>query len=150
MARKSILQFDGFEELLEEIKAADGDTERVIKAAAESGAQAYKQALNAECRASGVPSDVIQEIEKTVTAGKDYASARVGWKMGGYNPENPSAGYKAVFLNYGTPRRTTKTGANRGKVTKKGFIANAKRKARSKIKKAQKEALENILSRLKK
>lgn len=149
MARNNLLNLEGFDDLIKQIEAAGGESSRIAKAAAESGAQAYKEALTAECNRAGVPGDVTQEIKKKVTSNAERSTARVGWEMGAYNPENPSAGYKAVFLNYGTPKRTTKSGANRGQIVEKGFISKAKKKAKKQIKKSQQKALETILKRLK-
>lgn len=83
--------------------------------------------------------------------------------MGNYDPKNPSAGYKAVFRNYGTVRRTVKDtgehatvggnwktlGTDRGAVTGTGFIATAKDASRPKVKKIQRQKLDDILKGLK-
>jgi hypothetical protein len=79
-----------------------------------------------------------------IVEGNTYR-AEVGYKKGSYDPSNPSDGYKVVFLNYGTPRRTM-----HGKVKARGFILNAKKKASPQIKKAQKATLEKILGRVSK
>jgi hypothetical protein len=71
--------------------------------------------------------------------------ARVGYKKGAYNPNDISDGYKVVFSNYGTPKRS-----KHGKIEAKGFIDRAQKNARKRIKKAQKEALEKILERVSK
>ena len=81
------------------------------------------------------------EIQK---AGNAYI-ARVGYAQTAYNPNNPSDYTKAIFLNYGTPHRS-----KHGKVTARGFVAKARKKASAPIKKAQKETLEKILERVSK
>lgn len=53
---------------------------------------------------------------------------------------------KACYLNYGTPRRTTTKGANRGAVQPRGFISNAKRSAAQKMN-ARKRAMLKELAR---
>lgn len=72
-------------------------------------------------------------------------TARVGYKKGAYNPADPSDGYKVVFANYGTPRRS-----EHGKMVAKGFIQKAKKSARPQIKKKQEATLKSILERLRK
>lgn len=153
-----------FSDLLEKIQEAEGDIEAATWEAARKGAKVMRDQLIEECNASGVPSSVSNAI--TFSAERDSSGNRfacnVGWRMGEYNPDNPSVGHKAVFLNYGTPRREVKTGGvhvsvngkwvtlgrDRGYIDAKGFIGRAKKKARPKIKKAQKECLKNILKGL--
>ena len=154
-----------FEKMLEKIKAANGDIDKTVKRVADECAKVMHDELASECSASGVPSSVSGEIkhEVNVTAGGNVYEVKAGWKMGEYNPQNPSAGYKAVFLNYGTARRSTKKprmhqslggewvtlGTDRGSIAARGFIARAKKNAGKRIKKVQKEALQKMLEELK-
>lgn len=154
-----------FSELLEDIKDAGGDVDKAAKQLADECAKTMHNELVSECNASGVPASVSGEVQHNVTstAGGNTYLIEAGWKMGDYNPKNPSAGYKAVFLNYGTPRRAVKgskrvhrnvNGAwvtlkqDRGAVTARGFIDRAKKSARKKIKKTQTEALKQMLKEL--
>ena len=154
-----------FDLLMEKIQSAGGNVEKVALDVAKKSADVVSKELKNECNAKGVPASVSSEIKTTVTqedAGTRYACA-VGWKMGDYNPRNPTTGYKAVFLNYGTPRRKVKTdkmrlkmgndfravGRDRGAVEALGFIESAKKSARKKVKKIQEEALQEALKELK-
>ena len=153
-----------FNGLLEKIKDAGGNIENAARRAASECAEAAHDELVSECNASGVPASVSGEIEHgvTVTAGGNVYEIKAGWKMGDYNPKNPSAGFKAVFLNYGTARRSTKEdrvihdfggefvtlGKNRGAIAARGFIARAKKGTSKKVKKIQKEALKKMLKEL--
>lgn len=155
------VDFDG---LLEAVQAAGGDIDKAAKHAADECASVMHDDLVSECNASGVPASVSGAIEHSVnvTSGGNRFEIEAGWKMGAYNPDNPSAGYKAVFLNYGTPRRTTKKdrvrhafggefvtlGKNRGAIAARGFINRAKKSAGKKVKKVQKEALQKMLKEL--
>lgn len=154
------LDFDG---LLEAVKAAGGDVDRAALRAANECAKVAHDELVSECNASGVPSSVSREITHgvNVTGGGNVYEVEAGWKKGDYNPKNPSAAYKAVFLNYGTARRAvTKRvkyplngefvtlGTDRGAVTARGFIARAKKSAGKRVKKVQKEALQEMLKEL--
>ena len=158
---KLTLDFDG---MLEAIKDAGGDIGNAAKQTAEKCAEAMHEELVAECNASGVPASVSGKIEHgvNVTSGGNVYEIEAGWSKGDYDPDNPSAAYKAIFLNYGTPKgpRHVKkathvpfrggwvTTANRGQIVGKGFIDRAQKSAKKKIKKVQKEALQKILKEL--
>lgn len=152
-----------FAPLLERIKEAEGDVEAAAWTAARKGAKVMYDELKNEATASGVPASVTNEI--TFQAERDDAGNRiackVGWRIPPYDPSNPSAGHKAIFMNYGTPHRHGRSGTkafidgrwvtldtDRGYITGRGFIGRAKKKARPKIKKAQEEALREILGGL--
>ena len=164
MAKASLKLTVDFKKLLEDIKDAGGDVELAAMKTAVKCAEAMHEELVSECNASGVPSNVSGEIQHNVnaTSGGNVYEIEAGWKMGDYNPKNPSAGYKAVFLNYGTARRTTKArvvhqniggnwvtlGTDRGAITARGFIGRAKKSAGKRVKKIQKEALQEMLKEL--
>ena len=139
-----------FNSLLEKIKEAEGDIEAATWEAARKGAKVMYDELQAQCSASGVPASVSNAI--TFQAERDNSGNRfackVGWRVPDYDPKNPSPAHKAIFLNYGTPHRQTESGADRGYMDGKGFIGRAKKKARPKIKKAQEDALTEILEGL--
>lgn len=153
-----------FMPLLEKIQKAQGDVEKATWEAARKGAKVMRDELVAECNASGVPQSISGAITfqaERDSAGNRYA-CKVGWRVPEYDPKNPSIAHKAIFLNYGTPKRFTKKevvvsingkmhslGTDRGRIDGKGFIGRAKKKARPKIKKAQEEALREILEGLK-
>lgn len=153
-----------FSDLLEKIQKAEGNLEEAAWTAARVGAREMYKTLLSEAEASNVPSNVTDKIriQADRDAGGNRMAARVGWAMGDYDPRDPSEGYQAVFVNYGTPRRSVKKEGvrvqidgtwktlklDRGYIDGRGFIGRAKKKARSKIKKAQKEALEQILEGL--
>lgn len=153
-----------FTPLLEKIQKAGGDVESATWNAARKGARVMYDELKAEAAKSGVPASVTDAItfQAERDAGGNRFACKVGWRMGEYDPRNPSVAYKAVFLNYGTPRRTVKAdkmrlniggefktlGMNRGYITGRGFIGRAKKKARPKIKKTQEECLHEILKGL--
>lgn len=148
MAKNNILSLTGFDDLLNDIEKAQGSAAQAAAEAVKEGADEYKKQLTAAANAADVPADLVNKIQKTVKVKNDFVSARVGWNVPAYNPKNPADAFKVIFLNYGTPRRTTRSGANRGKINPRGFIGKAKRAARSKIKKAQENALKKILGDL--
>ena len=95
---------------------------------------------------SDVPADLINRMPSPkIEKEANRIVARVGYEKGSYDPKNLSDGFKIIFLNYGTPKRT-----KHGKITARGFIARAKKKAATKIKKQQEDTLNDILGGLKK
>lgn len=140
------LKLTGFEKMLTAIEKAGGSIDRAANQCMQKSAKLMDEELKAQMRSANVKSDLINrmpspEVEKD---GNRY-TARVGFVKGEYNPKKPSDAYKAIFLNYGTPRRT-----KHGKVKARHFIGKAKKKAKSKIKKSQQQTLEEILGDLKK
>lgn len=146
MGSKAILQLKGFEDLLEQIQKAGGSIDKATDSCLRQSAQIMQAELKAQMQAADVDSELINSMPppQITVEGNNYR-AEVGYKKGDYDPNNPSDGYKVVFLNYGTPRRT-----KHGKVAARGFIAKAKKKARPQIKRAQQETLEKILGRVSK
>lgn len=146
MASKAVLQLKGFDDLLERIQRAGGSIDGAADSCLRQSANIMQSELKAQMQAAGVDSDLINAMPPPqITVEGNRYSAAVGYKKGNFDPSNPSDGYKVVFLNYGTPRRTM-----RGKVKARGFIQKAKKKARPQIKRAQQETLENILGRVSK
>ena len=146
MASKAILQLKGFDELFEQIQKAGGSIDKAAESCLRQSANIMETELKAQMQAAGVDSSLVNSMPPPqITIDGNRYSAAVGYKKGNYDPSNPSDGYKVVFLNYGTPHRT-----KHGKVAARGFIQAAKKKARPRIKKAQKETLDKILGRVSK
>ena len=146
MSSKAVLQLHGFEELYEKIEKAGGSIDSAADSCLRQSAQIMQKELQAQMQAAGVEGNLIGAMSppEITVKGNNYR-AEVGYKKGTYDPRNPSAGYKVVFLNYGTPRRT-----KHGKVAARGFIQAAKKKARPQIKREQQQTLEQILGKVKK
>lgn len=139
------LKLNGFDDLLSEIEKAGGTIDDAAEQCLRRSANIMQAELKKQMQTANVDGDLIErmpppELEKE---GNKY-TARVGYKKGAYDPENPSDGYKVVFLNYGTPNRS-----KHGKIVARGFILKAKKKASAPIKRAQKETLEKIMGELK-
>ena len=147
MARSGIsLNLNGFDDLFEKIKKAGGAVDKAAKTCIEKSADIMQSELKEQMQSVNVSARLINAMPppKTSVDGNRY-KAEVGYEKGDYDPRNPSDGYKVVFLNYGTPKRT-----KHGKVKARGFIQSAKKSARQKIKKQQEETLNDILKELKK
>lgn len=138
------IKLKGFDDMLKNIEAAGGSMVGACESAVKQSAQIMQTELKTEMKSTGVPSDLVNRMPHfQVEKEGNRVSAKVGYIKGTYNPKDISDGYKVVFLNYGTPHRK-----KHGKVPAHGFIEKAKKKARPKIKKQQKTALEKILKRL--
>lgn len=138
------LNLDGFDDLLDKIEKAGGTVDGAAKKCLQKSAQIMHDELKTQMQAADVDSDLINRMPPPeVEANGNRHTARVGYKKGTYDPKNPSDGYKVVFANYGTPHRS-----EHGKQPAKGFIQKAKKKANTKIKKAQKETLNEIIGGL--
>ena len=153
------LTLNGFDKLLDNIKEAGGDVVPATERALQASANIVENELKTACSSSGVPASLSNAIKKETKWEGNRCSASIGWEMVGYNPNAPAAGYKAAFLNYGTPRRSIhkdkvhvmlggewKTlGKDRGKINAKGFIGKAREAAAPKVKKEQQKVLKEIL-----
>ena len=142
MANKSFISItlNGFDELLKNIEDAGGSIQKAVDNGVRKGAQIQDTELKAQMRKSHVKSGLINRMPPpAIEWVGDTCTARVGYKMGDYNPKELSDGYKVAFLNYGTPR-----------ISPREFISAAKKKAKPQIKKAQEEVLNKVLARLKK
>lgn len=152
-------------DLLAKIQKLDGDVEQATWDAARKGARVLYDQLQSECTASGVPASVKDAIAMQAerSASGNRFACKVGWRMSPYDPQNLTPAYKAIFLNYGTPRRHAKDGVrvqingrwvtlpdNRGYIDGRGFMGRAKKKARPKVKKTQEEVLKTIIEGLEK
>lgn len=147
------IKLTGFDELLEAVQLASKDVDKAASNAIKESARIVEQELISAARNAGVPQDLINEIKVEVNyhAGEYYA--RVGWRLGAYDPSNPSPGYRAAFINYGTVRRITRQGWNRGQIDKptkqRQFISIAKRKANKRIKRLQQDIIKKVQEDLK-
>lgn len=143
------LKLEGFDELIKEIQKAEGNVEKAtIQCMQKSGQIMHGEIKSAMQKANkeGTFSDLIERMpEPSVENDHGLITARVGFKKGNYDPRNLSDGYKAVFLNYGTPNRT-KHGVEKAR----GFLNKAKSKAKKQIQQQQEAALKDILKGLKK
>ena len=139
------LKLEGFDDMLTAIEKAGGTIDGAAKQCLQTSAQIMHNELTAQMKAADVDSGLINRMPSPEVESKgNRHSARVGYKKGAYDPNNPSDGYKVVFANYGTPRRS-----KHGQQPEKRFIEKAKKKAKPKIKKAQQETLDKILGGLK-
>lgn len=145
MSGRIKLDLSGYEELIETLADKAETAQKAAKKVITSNARILNEKLHNACRESNVPPDIENEITTEIEDdGNGRYTAKVGWKLGQYTPKKPSKGYIAVFMNYGTVKRMTKRGHNRGILVNRGFIQLAKKRARSKIRKNNEELLKSI------
>lgn len=138
------LKIEGFEQLLKDIEKAGGSINSATQECMKKSADIMQNELKAKMQSANVASDLISRMPAPeIETNANRVTARVGYKKGAYNPEDPSDGYKVVFLNYGTPNRT-----EHGKMRKLGFIQKAKNSAKKLIKAEQEKTLTEILKGL--
>ena len=139
------LKLEGFDDLLTEIEKAGGTIDGAAKQCSKKSAAIMHAELKSQMQKSNVDSGLINRMPlPDIEVEGNRITARVGYKKGDYDPNDPSDGYKVVFANYGTPHRS-----QHGKQPAKGFIKTAKKKATPRIKKAQEETLNEIIGGLK-
>lgn len=139
------IKLEGFEEILKDIEAAGRSIDSAVESCVRQSAQTVDKELRAQLKQT-TESDLADRMpQPTIEREGNRITAFVGFKKGAYNPKNPSDGYRAMFLNYGTPHRQ-----KHGQEAARGFITKAKKTSARIVKKQQKEALNKILSRLKK
>ena len=138
------LKLSGFDALFEQIKKAGGNVDKAAEQCLQESAQIMHGELSAQMQKAGVDNDLIARMPSPeIERDGNVLIARVGYKKGAYNPNDLSDGFKVVFLNYGTPKRS-----KHGKIEAMGFIDKAQRKAKKQIKKSQEEALKKIIGEL--
>lgn len=155
---KSILQLQGFESFLERLQEAGASMENEGRKCFEKCAENLYDELYSKAQKAGLDNRLLEQIDETFIENQsaNVWHYEVGWKKQKPTAENPLPDvYKVMFYNYGTPKRTTKAGANRGQedahpVGSHGFIKKAKLAVRNKNKKLQQETLEKILGELEK
>lgn len=140
------IKLEGFDELLAKIEKSGGTIDSAAKQCLKKSADIMHDELKTQMQAANVDSGLINRMPPPeIESEGNRHTARVGYKKGTYDENNPSDGYKVVFANYGTPRRS-----KHGQQPAKGFIQKAKKKANPKIKKVQQTTLDKILGDLNK
>lgn len=142
------MNLKGWKQYLDQLQVAGKDIDKEAEKCIKKSAEITEKVMREEAATAGVPGDLVQEISTEITHNGNSYSADIGWKKGEYNPRKLSTGYKIIFMNYGTAKRHTRLNRNRGKITAMGFVERANKKANTKVKKEQKEALKDMLKGL--
>lgn len=155
---KSIIKLQGFENFLERLQEAGVAMEVEGRKCFEKCAENLYDELYSKAEKAGLDNRLLEQIHEEFIENQNANIWRyeVGWKKQKPTETNPLPDtYKVMFYNYGTPKRTTKSGANRGEesahpVGSHGFIKKAKLAVRNRNKKLQEETYQKIIEGLKK
>lgn len=139
---RTMLTIHGFEEMAEiltqlEKRGVNATTEKLFDECCEI----IRTSMDTYAKNSIPDSLSSKQTEWKVKRGNRFMYA-----YGFDKTKNPEEFLKACYLNYGTPRRHTKRGEDRGKVEPRGFISNGKRSAAQKINARKKTMMKELLS----
>lgn len=154
--RKSMLQLKGFEEFLEKLNEAQKLTDKEIDDCWTKCSENLYDELYNKAKSAGLSNNLLEKMDEKYYRQQNVYSYEVGWKKQKPSKTNPLPDtYKVMFFNYGTPKRTTKAGYNRGEESSHprgshGFIKKAKLAAYRKNQKFYSDTLDKILKGLKK
>ena len=148
---KSILQLQGFDDFIERLEKAGATMENEGRKCFEKCAENLYDELYLKAQKAGLDNRLLEQIDERFIEGGGVWYYEVGWKKQKPSATNPLPDvYKVMFYNYGTPRRTTAEGKNRGEESahpkgSHGFIKKAKLAVRNKNRKLQEETLKKII-----
>lgn len=148
------LALKGFDDMLAAVQKAGGDVDKAARDCMEKSVQVLESNLKKEAQASGADTSTVTH---GVTQKGNRISAETGWKLGDYDADNPSEGYRAMFVEFGTGRhsargkgkdRKTAAGYNRGSTEPRPFMDKARKKSVKQIRAMQQETLQHITKEL--
>ena len=146
---KASLDLTDFKKILAEIEKAEKTMNGAAEKCMQKVIQIAEKELKSETRkASDNTERMIAAIKVTPpkwpkSGQGDVVEGGVGWTKGKYDPKNPSEGYKAIFLNCGTPKR------KKSQVQGRFFIQKAKKKINEETEQIYEKTLNEILKGLK-
>ena len=139
MASKSILQINGFDEMIKKLESSSKAAEKIAQQTAKDCGDILKAEIVEQAKSAGLPDHLVNQLQEDFEAERSSGKFRylVGWQR-----EARSGGAaltdseKVIIKNYGTPEeRKTAAGASRGKIKKLNFLKKAKNKAKPKMRK---------------
>lgn len=146
------LTLKGFDEYISKLRKAGANIQKVSERVLLDSARTFHGELIQQVNASPMSQDTKDAmmddiIEPWIRYSSDYVVvAEVGFEMGEkIDPKNLSGGYIALFNEYGTHRRKTRKGANRGSLEEMEFTRRAHKVVDPRIRKTQKKMLEEAL-----
>ena len=148
------MKVSGFDEMLDAIRRAGGDVDKAVKVCMEESVQILEGNLIKAAEASGAETSTVSH---KVTSEGNRVAAETGWELGAYDSANPSEGYRAMFVEFGTGKssqrgkgkdRETQAGHNRGSTEPRPFMDKARKKSVKAIRAVQQEALQDIVKEL--
>lgn len=136
----------GFEEMIEILQQMEKtDLEQKAKETFDDCCTIIKESMDKFTNQS-LPADLANKQAEFKTKEGNVFMYSYGFSRG----KDLDAFLKACYLNYGTPRRRTAKGANRGKIEPRYFISNGKRAAAAKIRARKRKMMKELMGELKK
>ena len=127
--------------LLKTLAKYQGDVIAKTEECVEKSARIYESELRS-LASQHLDSDIVSDITVSFEKNEFEMGTRIGWtKNEEFNPDHVTNVYKAIFANYGTPKRFTKAGAERGSIDSTGFLKQAKENVKDTIHKLQKDII---------
>lgn len=148
------LTLKGFDSYLNKLRKAGANVQKVSEKALLESAVMFNSELEKNVKASPMSEATKDEINKSlikpqITHSSDMlVIANAGFRIGNYDRDDPSGGFIALFNEYGTEDRTTRSGENRGSLEKMEFTKRTHRKVDAKIRKLQEGILKEALKEL--
>ena len=145
------LTLKGFDDYISKLRKADASVQKVSEKILLDSARMYHGELISQVNASPMSQetkDAMMDdiIEPWIRYSSDYiVVAETGFRIGKLNPKNLSGGYIALFNEYGTGKRKTRNGKNRGSLEEMEFTRRAHKIVDPRIRKTQKKMLEEAL-----
>lgn len=147
--RSMTFKLEGFNDLVEAIEKAGRNVDFETEKCFSQCAKVVTETLIEKAQEADLDAKLIDKITREKWHRHNIFYFSVGWEKVKATDKNPIPDvYKVMFYNYGTPNRTTKSGANRGEVKEHGFIKKAKLASRNKVRKIQRNYLKDVLKDL--
>lgn len=132
------LNIDGFDELIQKLQESNKNVKEIIHKVSTEGKQIVEEEYKNQMRLKNVDSGLISRMDpSSIETDGSITTVEVGYKKGQYHPKDISDGYKAIFINYGTPR-----------IKPRNFIKATKKKVKRQLEKKYQKALSEILEEL--
>lgn len=143
--RGQMVTIHGFEEMVEALEQMEKTgVEQIARKVFDECCDVIRSSMD-EYASASLPADLANKQTEFKTKEGNVFLYAYGFDRN----KDPEAFLKACYLNYGTPRRQTESGANRGRIEPRYFISNAKRSAAKKLKSKQKKIMEELAEGLK-
>lgn len=147
------LTLKGFDEYISKLRKAGANIQKVSEKTLLESARMYHSELISQVNASPMSQDTKDAmmdsmIEPHIRYSSDYiVVAETGFRIGNdyHTSKELSGGFIALFNEYGTTRRKTRKGANRGSLEEMEFTRRAHKVVDPRIRKTQKKMLEEAL-----
>lgn len=149
------LQLKGFDSYIKELRKAGANVQKVTEKALLESAELFNSELVKQTDASPMSQKTKDRMKKDLIksaithSSEQLVVAEAGYRIGDtLDSKDLSGGFIALFNEYGTVRRRTRRGVNRGSLEAMEFTKRTHRRIDSKIRKKQEGILQEALKEL--